>query len=255
MSGHTELHGQKLGQLQPKVFPESVVHQRSENLNIASSQTNLSATNILLKQQDSASQNTSIKQKSPVINLNITKNVGLNRTQTPPQYKSQPAATETTSQSMRQAEMFFDSGEYARAIQAAKQVILQSKHFDAYCLVAQAWANLGDYEQAIQFCQQALQIDNLSEKPYYILAHIAEEKGDFEQAKTLFKKIIYLAPSSICAYLEISSIYAREGDRLRAKKMLNTALELLNSLAADLAVESYHKITAGELLLQLKTML
>lgn len=155
---------------------------------------------------------------------------------------------------MHQAEIFFDSGEYAKAIQAA-QVLLQSKHFDAYCLVAQAWANLGDYEQAIQFCQQALQINNLSEKPYYILAHITEEKGDFEQAKTLFKKIIYIAPSSIGAYLEISSIYAREGDQVRAKKMLNTALELLKNLSAEASVEFYHKIPAGELLLQVKAML
>ncbi len=37
--------------------------------------------------------------------------------------------------------------------------------------------------------------------------------------------------------------------------MLNTALELLNNLSAEEYVESYHKITAGELLLQVKAML
>ncbi len=256
IAGHTELHGQNLGQLQPKIFPESVVYQRSENLQIASnSGINSSASKLLLK-SESPQENTSIKQKF-VLNLNSSKNVALNKTQTQERSLSQTPATETAYQSLlKQAEIFFHSGEYARAIQAAKQVIQQQpKHFDAYFLTAQACANLGDSEQAIQYCQQALQLDNLSEKPYYLLAHIAEEKGDKEQAKALFKKIIYLTPSSIGAYLEISSIYAKEGDILRAKKMLNTALELLNNLSAEEYVESYHKITAGELLLQVKAML
>ncbi len=34
IAGHTELHGQNLGQLQAKVFPESVVYQRNENLHV-----------------------------------------------------------------------------------------------------------------------------------------------------------------------------------------------------------------------------
>ena len=256
IAGHTELHGQNLGQLQPKIFPESVVYQRSENLYVGSnSEINSAASKLLLK-SDFAQKNTSIKQKS-VLNLNSSKNVVLNKTQIQSRSLSQTPATETAYQSLlKQAEIFFDSGEYTRAIQAAKSFIQQQpKHFDAYFLTAQAWANLGEFEQAIQYCQQALQVDNLSEKPYYLLAYIAEDKGDKELAKALFKKIIYLTPSSIGAYLEISSIYAKEGDIVRAKKMLNTALELLNNLSAEEYVESYHKITAAELLLQVKAML
>ena len=50
IAGHTELHGQNLGQLQPKIFPESVVYQRSENLQIGSnSGINSSASKLLLK--------------------------------------------------------------------------------------------------------------------------------------------------------------------------------------------------------------
>ena len=37
--------------------------------------------------------------------------------------------------------------------------------------------------------------------------------------------------------------------------MLYTALELLNNLSAEEYVESYHKITAAELLLQVKALL
>lgn len=47
MAGHTELHEQNLGQLQPKVFPESVVYQRSENLQVETPVTAIPPTTIV----------------------------------------------------------------------------------------------------------------------------------------------------------------------------------------------------------------
>lgn len=70
-----------------------------------------------------------------------------------------------------------------------------------------------------------------------LLAEIAEEKGDIEQAKTLLRKIIYLVPLSIAAYLELGSLYKKEGARERAKKMQETALELLEKLPSNAAIE------------------
>lgn len=253
IAGHTELHGQNLGQLQPKSFPESVVYQRSD-LPIAASIANSSSTKIFQNQSKPAQNNTTIK-LLPEFNVTAPKSVtsientakrspSFNRVEKP----SQPTLTE--------AKTFFNSGEYHKAIQAAKQVLGQHpREFDAYYLIAQAWANLGNYQQAVEWCQQALKINELSEKPYYLLAHLAEEKEDFEQAKALFKKIIYLAPSSIGAYLEIGSIYFKEGDHNRAKKMLTTAWDLIKKLSPDSPIESYRNIPASELDLQVKNML
>ncbi len=108
---------------------------------------------------------------------------------------------------LAQAETLFHNGAYAIAIKEAEQVIKQHPHhFGAYYLIAQAFANLGECEQAIHWCEQALKVDSLSVSPYYLLAHIAEENGDILRAKELLKKIIYLAPSSIAAYLELGSL-------------------------------------------------
>lgn len=253
IAGHAELHGQNLGQLQPKSFPESVVYQRSD-LPIAANVINFNSTKILQTQSTPTEKKPTIK-PLPVVNLTATKSVtsiarsekrspSFNRVEKP----SQPTLTE--------AKTFFDLGEYNQAIQAAKQVLGQHpREFDAYYLIAQAWANLGDSQQAVEWCQQALKINELSEKPYYLLAHLAEEEGDFDKAKALFKKIIYLAPSSIGAYLEIGSIYAKEGDRNRAKKMLTTAWDLIKKLSPDSPIESYRNIPASELDLQVKNML
>ena len=253
IAGHTELHGQNLGKLQHKAFPESVVYYRSDLQVAASGITNFSPPNLL--KQSFAQKDTTIKPNFSVPNLNQPKNVTLAPTQSL-NLSPNLADLVQSSQPLSQAEKLFHSGEYTKAIQAAKQVIgHQPLHFDAHCLISQAWANLGDYKQAVEWCQQALQIDNLSEKPYYILAHIAEEQGNVEQAKALFKKIIYLAPLSIGAYLEISSLYAKEGEQTRAKKMLATGLDLLKNVSPDLLIESYHQIPARELVLQIKNML
>lgn len=252
IAGHTELQGQNLGKLQHKVFPESVVYYRS-NLQVATSGiTNFS--HPILK-PSSTHKDTTIKSSLSVPNFNYCKNDTLAQTQLLKR-AANLADLARSPQPLSQAEKLFHSGEYTQAIQAAKQVIEQQPlHFDAHCLISQAWANLGDYKQAAKWCQQALQIDNLSEKPYYILAHIAEEQGNVEQAKALFKKIIYLAPLSIGAYLEISFLYAKEGEQSRAKKMLATGLDLLKNVSPDLLIESYHQIPAGELVLQVKSML
>lgn len=245
--GHTELQGQNIFKLQPKVFPESVVYQRNQDLQIEplpsySSQPKWT-------EEKPGLHNNTIKSKFSLDNLINTQSIS--SLQEP---VSKPPSKELTDLSL--AETLFHSGDYLGAIQAAKQIAAQHpNHFDAYYLIAQASANLGDYEQAIYWCQQALKINDLSEKPYYILAHIAIKKIDFDAAKNLFKKIIYLAPSSIAAYLELSFIYEQEGNRDRAKKMQKTALELLKKLPHNVAIEPLNQITAAELILQVEKLL
>lgn len=45
-------------------------------------------------------------------------------------------------------------------IEKIQQILqIDSNHFQAYYLLAQTYANLGRYEQAIQACQQARKIE------------------------------------------------------------------------------------------------
>ena len=157
---------------------------------------------------------------------------------------------------LSEGQTLFQKEAYPEAIQKAKQVIaLQPANFSAYYLMAQAHANLGEYDKAKLATQQAIKINSLSAEPYYLLAHIAEEQGDIEAAKMFFKRIIYLAPSSIFAYLELASLYEREGDMPRANKMRTTAFELLKGLPPDATLEQHSQLRASELLLYVQKML
>ena len=238
ITGHAELHGQNMGRLQTKVFPESLVYQR-ENLPI---------------------------EKSVVAEKPLTTAIHINQEQTTlvkPQRSpakielsnSKPLSKAKLPANITKAEILFHQGDYTVAIQEAEQLIDQQPlHFDACYLLAQAWANLGKAEQATFYCEQAIEIDSLSTLPYYLLAHIAEEKGDTSSAKKLFKKIIYLAPTSINAYIEIGDIYQREGDKSRANKMRTTASSLLKELPAHFLVEP-SKNTVSELTVQVNKLL
>jgi chemotaxis protein methyltransferase CheR len=239
VTGHAELHGQDLGKLQTRVFPESLVYQRSEgsslDKHIIPAQSLPTLVNINRKENILKPQE--VKRLKPKIENDI------------------PAQSPKLLASIATAETLFHQGEYPAAIQEAEQVIKQQPlHFDACYLLAQAWANLGKAERAAFYCQQAIEIDPLSTHAYYLLAHIAEEKGDTSNAKKLLRKIIYLVPVSIDAYLELGDIYQREGDMTKAKKMRTTAWDLLNQLPSNFMVEPSRN-TVSELTVQVSNLL
>lgn len=287
ITAHAELYGQQLGRLRARVFPESVVYQRREDWPVETglaapklglwpgeSHSRRSASNRQHLAGDRAALGRPIPEESPQLRSRTPAT-----SPTPPGFSSYqpleaptpisrtavggspvPADATVSSQSahkiLTEAQTLFQKEAYREAIQKAKQVIaLQPGHFGAYYLMAQAHANLGEYDTAKQATQQAIQINSLSADPYYLLAHIAEEQGDIQAAKIFFKRIIYLAPSSIFAYLELASLYEREGDMPRANKMRTTAFELLKGLPPDATLEQHSQLRASELLLYVQKML
>ena len=154
------------------------------------------------------------------------------------------------------AKTLFQKKAYSEAIEKAREVIkLHPNYLEAYCLIANIYANLGDYQQAEAYCERAIKINYGHLDTYYLLAKIYEEKGDIEKAKSYLKKIIYLSPMSINAYLELASIYDKEGEDKRAEKMWANALEILQALPDDMALENDDKITNSQLKVYLNKIL
>jgi chemotaxis protein methyltransferase CheR len=123
-----------------------------------------------------------------------------------------------------------------------------SSGLEALYRQAREYADVGNYEAARRDCQLALSKESLAEKPYYLLAQIAEVQGDLAAAKNFLKKILYLSPAAVAAHLELGALYAREKDLPRARKMLHLALEQLKALPADAAIEPFADLAAAQLL-------
>lgn len=273
MTGHAELCGQELHQFQTLVKPESVVYQRcfpsAFPYAMASDQHQL-----LGQQAQQRSQNQAIeleKNWNSATDLILKDGKPQKLPQSPSQYwpKQSNAANKAIDNqvseknqvalcqaALKQAENSLQSGMYTLAVKASQQVTnYDPTNFDAYYVMAQAYANLGQYQAAKDCCQKAITLDTISLKPHYLLAKIAEEQSDLELAKSILKKIIYLDSKAIAAYLDLGAIYAKENDLVRATKMRRSAFELLKQLPSETTIEHQHHLSAGELLAHLRRLL
>lgn len=269
MTAHTELYGQNMGEFQVDVLPESIIYQRrrnhplepSDSVQYEGGKIDLykryhSPHSQIFKSETAkyAEKPTGLKElyhqsKSSKFNHHYAPSPIAKQTETITNNLSTSINQNSASNLMKEAELLFQEEAYAQAINKAEQVIAShSQNFAAHYLLAQAYANLGQHNKAVYYCQQAIEIDSLAIPPYHLLAHISEENQDLEKAKLFLKTIIYLAPSFVSAYLELAAIYEKEGNTQRAKKMLTTALELLKQLPSSAIVEHQSNVTVGELL-------
>ncbi|MCY7385260.1 MAG: tetratricopeptide repeat protein [Microcoleus sp. CAN_BIN18] len=291
MTGHAEVHRHAMNEFKAKVFPESVVYQTKNILEepgkikslIAPASQPKSAFGQLGNGEKISSDNGQLPQKKTVLASLANDNFGhltsmlaagnaLGKmlrsryvegdmaSQKLSDLPSTLAAKETDRQTpqilMAEAKACFKNKAYAEAMNKAKQALdLQEHNFDANYLLAQIYANLGKYSQAIAHCKRASKADAMSIFPDYLQAHIAEEQGDLETAKTCLKKTIYLCPSFVSAYLELGNIYQQEGKEKIAIKMYNSSCDILKKLPPNTPIEQQGKMTASQVLMDVKKQL
>ncbi|MGD1804526.1 CheR family methyltransferase [Dapis sp. BLCC M126] len=268
ITAHAELYGQAISQFQVKIFPESLVYQRSEDgeyeNNLADSLPILAEKTIPIKKSlkssftnsryeskissDSGIGNDTKKQILFDLNRKNNQNQKDEITREINQKNSNLQLSQSENLLLEAAELFAAKA-YTDAIKKAEKFLsLNPKNFRVYKLLAQLYANIGKYEPATFYCNQAIEINASSVEPYYLLVNIAEEQGDIEGAKIFLKRIIYLLPQEIPAYIELGSLYAAEKNIIRAKKMKNIALELLRKLPANYLIEYKGGIKVSQLI-------
>lgn len=259
--GHTELHDLNLQGFVPKAYEESVVYRRSEDMpkEIATSAATQSRIPTMLPpiaiQPKSRIQKPSPTQTfvSPLPPLPIESQTA--KAKQPP-VEVKPDAKQgdrlTPPSELEKVQALFERGEYVLALQRADELLRQKpNNFDVIYLIAQAYANLGQYKKAMYYCEQAITLNSMSTDVYHLLVHIAEDQSNLSLAKEYLKRIIYIDENAIAAYLDLGSIYKLEADSRRAKQMFDTAIELLNKLSPETKVEYRGKVKVAELLGQI----
>ncbi|MFW6358254.1 MAG: CheR family methyltransferase [Chroococcales cyanobacterium] len=267
LTGHAELQGQDTRKFQVKVFPESLIYQRPEtpqkhSVRSPKKQETSNLNNLLIDKNTvppppHLSFTPSLVQPvqpitlpNPISNSELIKDRKLSPT------TSQSGSPKRVVNLMAEIQQLFKGKQYTKALEKGQELLhLDPNHFDASYVVAQIYANLGKYQKAKDYCQKAIAINPFSSYPYYVLANIAEEQGNLQETKSILKKIIYLAPNSVSAYLELGLLYQRENDKIKASKMFQVALELLQKLPAEARIESIENITASELLDRVKKLI
>ncbi|MCC3419114.1 MAG: tetratricopeptide repeat protein [Microcoleus sp. PH2017_07_MST_O_A] len=173
-----------------------------------------------------------------------------------PKIAAEKADSKTPQMLILEAKACLKNKAYFEAIDKAKQALhLQSQNFEADYLLAQIYANLGQYSQAVEYCKRASKLDTMSVFPYYLQAQIAEEQDDLETAKIYLRKVIYLCPSFVSAYLEFGNIYHKEGKLNIAIKMYKSSCDILKQLPPNTPIEQQGKMTASQVLIDVQKKL
>ncbi len=255
LTAHTELYGQDLSPFRVRVFPESVAYQRCETSVSTVTPPPPPTTAPFVGWQRTSSPSSSVPRHSPARKTNTQRYQKLRQNRETSFVTSSTTQSQTETQ-FSQAEKLLRQGYYRQAIAKAEAYLEDPTYkLSAHTLIAQAHANLGEYNRANYYCQLALDIDANTAQPYHILAQIAAEKGNLEVAKSFFRRVIYFEPESISAYLHLGSIYKAQNDLVRAKKMLENALKLLEKLPADSIFYPEEGIAVRDVISEVKQML
>ncbi len=261
ITGHMELHGQKLQGLKVNVFPDAVVYQKDPT-SVFSTNSYGSDTYTSPSFRDYADNKANPPQPNyantytsanPLSNAHLRSNSAT----TPPA----PELTNFTWETYRHASHNFTdrithstqshdlseiktdwdrlaAAESAISIAAYREALqyleqIQERRFHLlkiHQLSALIYANLGDLKSAYHHCEEVIKLDPNSPRIYYLMAHIADEMGKYDQVKQLLKKAIYLDLYFVAAYLALGDIYGRESDRDRALRMYRSTIDILKAL-------------------------
>ncbi|MEB3188849.1 MAG: CheR family methyltransferase, partial [Snowella sp.] len=259
LTGHAELGSHHVKAFQSKLFPESVIYlKRGSSFHVDSpprirhqpAAPQPSALDTLAKQLEKTqikltAANNHLSSISPVPKTPLVS--------TPAIATNVSSGISEESKLMQEVEVLMQSKSYHLAQKKLEQILqISPRQFIAHCLMAEIKANLGQHEQAKEWCQKAIALNTFIAKPYHLLAHISEEQGNLEEAKQSLKKIIYLEPDAVPAYISLANLYQQEGDRTRADKMQRSALKLLQNLPKDKIFSELGNISADELISQLQ---
>jgi len=110
-------------------------------------------------------------------------------------------------------------GNYEEALAAFRTALRAEPNLvEAYCGLAQAYANQGRNTAAIQACERALELDDMAEEAYLLRGLIHRQQGQLEQAISDLERATYLNPSSPTAHFHLADAFLALENREQALK-------------------------------------
>ena len=94
-------------------------------------------------------------------------------------------------------------------------------------LLGKSYANLGQWEEARYWCQNALKLDSLLAESYYILSLINDHEEHVDEAIDLAKKAVYLERNSPLYHFSLAMIYKGAGQTESAKRACRNTIKIL----------------------------
>lgn len=165
-----------------------------------------------------------------------------------PAYESQGASS-AKSNPCEQAQLLLQAGRIQDAITELRQKLgLEPNFAPAHSLLGLAYAELGQWDEARQWCQSALKWDNLLAEAYFVLGLVAQHEQDTGTAIDMFKKAVYLDRQAPLFHLHLGLLYHHQGQSQLARRAYTTLVRILEKWPPEQIVPYSGGATAKYLL-------
>ena len=117
----------------------------------------------------------------------------------------------------------------------------------ALAQLAYQYADLGQLDAALAWCNRSLALDSLNLRAHYLYAMIQQARGEIEEAIQALQRTIYLHPTFIMAHLGLGTLARQQGKTRQADKHFTNLLTLLQEYQPQELLPESDGLTAGEL--------
>lgn len=115
-------------------------------------------------------------------------------------------------------------------------------------LLARIYANKGELNDALNWCEKAIVSDKLNPALYYLQATILQELGNEKDAIRLLKQTLYLDHNFVMAHLALANLTMNNNQLAESNKYHRNALSILSAYPQDKILPYSEGLTAGRLL-------
>jgi chemotaxis protein methyltransferase CheR len=165
--------------------------------------------------------------------------------------KTQPQLTP-----YEEALALYKQGRYGEAVDKIRLLLSNNKiDYEAFALLARAYANMGKLSEAMEWCKKAIVEDKMNPGCHYLLATIQQEQGHVEETVKSLRRALYLDQSFVLAYFALGNLTRQQGKFKEAKKYFENALSLLSAYRQEDILPESDGITAGRLIEIIQTIM
>ncbi len=170
----------------------------------------------------------------------------------PPQPVEPPAQTRKepgpNPSAYEKALELYELGHYSEAVEILLQLLPDNQDgSDVMTLLSRAYANQGDLDKALEWCEKAIDADRLDPFFRYLAAKIAQERGQFESARTSLRQVLYLDQNFVLAHFALGNLNRQVGKIKESAKCFENAVSLLNAMEPETIIPESGGLTAGRL--------
>jgi chemotaxis protein methyltransferase CheR len=150
----------------------------------------------------------------------------------------------------------YKDGQYSELVDQLSDWFSQSRTkaespscgYDPFALLVKSYANLGNLDKALSWCDRGIALDKLNPSLRYLRAVVVLERGQLEEASASLRQAIYLDPHFILGHFTLGNVSHKLGRIKESEKHFANTLRLLNRSNSDEIVPESDGMTVGNLL-------